>query len=54
MVPFSLFTIIATIIFGVAQAIPTISVTGSKFFTSDGKQFYIKGTFEPIVTSKHS
>lgn len=24
-------------------AIPTISAVGSKFFTSDGKQFYIKG-----------
>jgi hypothetical protein len=26
-----------------ALAIPTISAVGSKFFTSDGKQFYIKG-----------
>jgi Glucanosyltransferase len=25
-------------------AIPTISAVGSKFFTSDGKQFYIKGS----------
>jgi hypothetical protein len=24
-------------------AIPTISVKGSKFFTSDGNQFYVKG-----------
>lgn len=29
--------------FGIVQAIPTISITGSKFFDSDGKQFYIKG-----------
>jgi hypothetical protein len=25
-------------------AIPTITQKGSKFFTSDGNQFYIKGT----------
>jgi 1,3-beta-glucanosyltransferase GAS1 len=25
------------------QAIPTISAVGSKFFTSDGNQFFIKG-----------
>jgi hypothetical protein len=29
----------------VVDAIPTISVVGSKFFTSDGKQFYNKGEF---------
>lgn len=27
-----------------AHAIPTISTKGSKFFTSDGNQFFIKGT----------
>jgi hypothetical protein len=27
----------------VVNAIPTISVKGSKFFTSDGDQFYIRG-----------
>jgi hypothetical protein len=26
------------------NAIPTISAKGSKFFTSDGDQFYVKGT----------
>lgn len=25
------------------QAIPTISVVGSKFFTSDGDQFFVQG-----------
>jgi hypothetical protein len=25
------------------NAIPTISAKGSKFFTSDGNQFYVKG-----------
>jgi hypothetical protein len=25
------------------NAIPTISVKGSKFFTSEGNQFYVKG-----------
>lgn len=38
---------IATIVAGVAStsvsAIPTISIKGAKFFTSDGAQFYIKG-----------
>lgn len=32
-------TLISTVL-----AIPTISADGSKFFTSDGKQFYIKGS----------
>jgi hypothetical protein len=27
------------------NAIPTISVKGSKFFTSEGNQFYVKGMF---------
>jgi hypothetical protein len=27
----------------VASAIPTIEVKGSKFFTSAGNQFYVKG-----------
>ena len=26
------------------SALPTIEAVGSKFFTSDGKQFFIKGT----------
>ena len=30
-------------LFALAHAIPTISITGTKFFTSEGKQFYIKG-----------
>lgn len=28
----------------VASAIPTIEVKGSKFFTSEGNQFFVKGT----------
>lgn len=28
-----------------ANAIATISVKGAKFFTSDGDQFYVKGTW---------
>jgi hypothetical protein len=31
------------------NAIPTISAKGSKFFTSDGNQFYVKGMFCEIV-----
>lgn len=30
------------------KAIPTIEVKGSKFFTSEGNQFYVKGTYTPI------
>ena len=29
-----------------ALAVPTISAKGSKFFTSDGAQFFIKGKFD--------
>lgn len=28
---------------GLVSAIPTISTKGSKFFTSDGSQFFLKG-----------
>jgi hypothetical protein len=31
----------------VASAIPTIEVKGSKFFTSEGNQFFVKGTYTP-------
>ena len=30
-------------IWATVNAIPTISTIGPKFFTSDGKQFFIKG-----------
>jgi hypothetical protein len=30
------------------NAIATISVKGSKFFTSDGDQFYVKGMQGPV------
>lgn len=39
-----LFLVLFSTLLSVVQAISTISITGSKFFTSDGKQFYIKGT----------
>jgi 1,3-beta-glucanosyltransferase GAS1 len=34
-----------TVAFGLANAIPTVSIKGSKFFTSDGNQWFIKGNF---------
>ena len=36
---YCLLAVLATV-----SAIPTISVKGSKFFTSDGDQFFIKGS----------
>ena len=35
------------------QSIPTISVTGSKFFTSEGKQFYVKGICISYIRFQH-
>jgi len=37
-----LLLVLTTLCFTV-HAVPTISVEGSKFFTSDGDQFFIKG-----------
>jgi len=31
------------------NAIPTITAKGSKFFTSDGNQFFIKGTYHSSI-----
>jgi len=36
-------TLLALALAAVTAAIPTIEVKGSKFFTSDGNQFYVKG-----------
>ncbi|KAF2008114.1 glycoside hydrolase family 72 protein [Amniculicola lignicola CBS 123094] len=41
--------VLATAYAGLAAAIPTISVKGSKFFTSDGDQFYLKGIAYQLV-----
>lgn len=35
--------LIASLAITTVNAIATISVTGSKFFTSDGDQFFVKG-----------
>ena len=35
--------IVAGVLSASVSAIPTISIKGAKFFTSDGAQFYIKG-----------
>jgi hypothetical protein len=36
------------------QAIPTIHSKGSKFFDSNGNQFYIKGTFALLLSNAPS
>lgn len=36
-------SLFASVLAGYAAAIPTIEVKGSKFFTSDGNQFFVKG-----------
>ena len=33
-------------------AIPKVSVTGAKFFTDDGNQFYLKGVFTHLIVGK--
>jgi len=43
MMHFSKLVTIAAIFLASVAAIPTISIKGAKFFTSDGNQFYIKG-----------
>lgn len=45
MTPLGLLAVVAATVLTLVQAIPTISVTGSKFFTSEGKQFFVKGTW---------
>jgi hypothetical protein len=44
-------SIVACALAGAAtvNAIATISAKGSKFFTSDGNQFYIKGAWRPLT-----
>ena len=39
----STFLLLVALICATVKAIPTLSVVGSKFFTSDGNQFFIKG-----------
>jgi 1,3-beta-glucanosyltransferase GAS1 len=35
----------------VSAALSQITVKGSKFFTADGNQFFIKGSNSPVTTS---
>jgi len=45
----SLVVILFTALLAVTvQSIPTISITGTKFFTSEGDQFFIKGITPPL------
>ena len=38
----------------VVHAIPTISAVNAKFFTSEGRQWYVKGQFDRPQNSKIS
>lgn len=33
-------------------AIPTITAVGNKFFTSEGDQFFLKGTYLPMSSAR--
>ena len=38
-----------TLLAHLTSAVPTVSIKGSKFFTSEGNQFYIKGvSYQPV------
>ena len=41
--PNMLLSILFGLLISLVSAIPTISTKGSKFFTSDGNQFFLKG-----------
>lgn len=47
MTPLGLLAVVTATVLTLVQAIPTISVTGAKFFTSEGKQFFVKGMLIP-------
>ena len=36
-------TVLASALLGTVAALPKVSVVGSKFFTDDGNQFFLKG-----------
>lgn len=42
----------STLLVGFVVGIPTISIKGSKLFTSDGNQFFVKGECWPSACSQ--
>lgn len=43
-----LLLILLGLLASIVHAVPTISAKGSKFFTSDGNQFFIKGRISAL------
>jgi hypothetical protein len=48
-----LLSILFAFLLGLVSAIPTISTKGSKFFTSDGNQFFLKGMLDDTSALPH-
>ncbi|KAK5071966.1 hypothetical protein LTR64_004255 [Lithohypha guttulata] len=45
----NLFVVALAALLALVHAIPTISITGTKFFNSEGKQFYVKGIAYQLI-----
>lgn len=48
-----LLSFILGLLASIVHAIPTITTKGSKFFTSDGNQFFLKGMQKPPHRTSH-
>lgn len=48
-----LFFLVLGLLASIVHAIPTITAKGSKFFTSDGNQFFLKGMSSSLACYSH-
>lgn len=51
---FTQFALVAGLAINAVNAISPISVKGSKFFTDDGNQFFLKGTISRSLNSLYN